>query len=555
MDGESLRINCGSCPSFEVSVSREAPKDAIKAAEFHIEGRKSLSRVAGPSSSTRHSDASTMRSYMMEPSRTSIEPLKAILDDLCTNYSPKSSISVKYTHQKSPTCEIKCEDCTDWSFTSLFSPPYSSKSETHLNSFRHMAKQHLQSKEHKAARQTGGARTVVQYVSPRSLSSVNRSSNIQLEKVYREDHNKAASQQKHPAFATEIEQARKIYQSTFPECAYCKYFYKSILDLSEVPSNLQQAYKHACAPSQKTTLNKALSKVCGMVLTARTVGDDLEIGCKFCTGIITVRGGIGQGEGWDAEMAAAKRHIADPAHIARERSANQATSHSAHPGRTTSSVNPSTDSPIATSQLAIEEPSIETRLLAVSQKHFPEQASLIQKAWLRYTNEDLDNLECGECYAAFGDLSMLDSGHRGACSAEQAASGVEHVLEHVLGGDVEGDGNDEQDEDDEDEEEESEDEDESEITSILIFEPAAVLPPSKSRAQAPNPSAIAHDSLTPLKIKYPSSSFSLQRNERNEECFTCHDCNRTLSSGACFRNYEQHLGSVAHRKIVDGTGA
>ncbi|XMA10865.1 hypothetical protein WAI453_003656 [Rhynchosporium graminicola] len=679
MRDDGLTMTCRSCPTFSYQVLWSV-NDAMITAEAHIAERKRLDNSAGPSNSTHHSNVLATQTL---PLKQASSVLLTAMDNMCKKYSPESSIFVKDTQHKSPMCEIKCRDCLNWSFTSLFSAPSSLKSEKCLDLFRCVAKKHLRSKEHRVAlKRRIDATAVATNASETGVFSANGGTEISARGIDEKDPAGVTNAQKSTStFTLKMQKAQSVHERHFPDCSYCSGFFRSIAGHLKLPRALWHAFRHVYNHMHMAELEEELHKLYGPTTIVRMWGQNIRIMCNYCPGITYIQDNALAGTGWDNEFAAVESHVAEPEHVARQQSADRATATSGHPAASSSALPVSSPQPLPAhpAESPPEEPSSETLLIANSQKHFPEHASDIQEAFSKYTDGGVD---CGKCEGVFEDISLMapaksenwdmdevmagvkhvishmkrgdlavseeeeeetmsdrtesesndkkeaeeeftsirvlepkahylpstirdlaiqeistnskkffptqasairkaylqyldadvdceECDHVLGClssvtagrwewTAEEAENGIGHLLEHVMGDDDiesedgrkadsgeavdEGEDEHESEEDtaeDDTSEEDSSEEDTEQNTTIIVLPPTAT-----------TTTPTTHPSLTPLHAKYPTSSFSLQKNARNEDCFTCLDCLRTLSSGASMRNYEQHLGSVAHRKII-----
>ncbi|KAH7403891.1 hypothetical protein BKA64DRAFT_670181 [Cadophora sp. MPI-SDFR-AT-0126] len=172
-------------------------------------------------------------------------------------------------------------------------------------------------------------------------------------------------------------------------------------------------------------------------------------------------------------------------------------------------------------------------IFAICQTKYPGLESDILKAFRNYAFGDID---CGECEAIFEQIS----------SPHDNRIPFQHVLDHMLGPSTQQDSG-----------SHSHESSDTESDSDFVAQKPALSKPASRTAHPPAKASSwpqIQDSLAELKVRFPTSSFSMLRNELNEECFTCHDCSRMLSSGAHVINFEQHLKSVVHQRSVNRKG-
>ncbi|KAL5314404.1 hypothetical protein ACEPPN_018830 [Leptodophora sp. 'Broadleaf-Isolate-01'] len=496
MNGVAVSINCVSCPSFAVWVPTESPKDGIKAAEAHMESRKSLSREA-VASKTSVEVATTSGPHSAASSRPTPD-LQLVIDALCRKHSPQSSFAVTYTAiHTSRMCKLKCRDCPQWSFGSPQSQPFSNEDTTHFIAFRAMAKQHLQTEEHRLAlRARVGSSNTIQSSNQQSSAGNSRAA-AQFATAVKQTHSSSGASSpdtQMPRLKAAIDKLRdevsplsNIYIVPAPmssrrlevKCTHCSWWYW-IHDaaLADVPRNFNNTLGAVKMHIQSSRHTSAL-------LSNPAAGKSAASGVKAEPTLISRKNKPSQ--------------QLTPETVKRIRSAT-------HEAQATIKLPPSSSSSNTHPPSSPGEAS-ESTLLAACKKWFPSKASDIQKAFIKYTTGDID---CGECEDVFEKIAESES-----YMAPIPGLSCQHVLDHMFG---------------------STDESVKKSPQVQPAAPAT------------------NDAQKILQAKYPTSSFSFQRNWRNEECFTCHDCSRTLLSGACMRNFEQHLESAGHARIVGRKG-
>ena len=535
MGGISISITCSSCSHFGVYVTWGNVEGGIREAEAHVKSRQQLSFSESGSSK------STAFGAYLTASSTTTPDLKSIIDSMCQRHITKSSLIVKYTPiYKSRKCDLTCRDCPEWTFRSPASSPFSNEDITHYAAFRSTEKQHLQTEAHRMALRTRlgpksrsanqGTKPMVSGPSnPKSISTSRELVSNTAKALDLKSSNilvtlRSRVQTSYPLMAAEVENAFRWFQrGQDADCVLCTGFVSHVINTNYTPASIKPPLFHVRAYTRVRETSQKLSELTtqspGSALVAQLNGFTTEILCKQCPQFrFVVNDNVSKN--LDAATSAARSHLNDPGHIARVRAANVGMPSSSTPQQRPDS----------------QEQSPEAALFEACQEHFSSQASDIRKAFVKYTNGDID---CGECEAAFEQISAL---------ADDEAW-VQHILDHMLGSSSQRDSDaPSQESSDSNSESGSDVEDTQKLPPTAKPEPGAILSPKKQPPFMPGPTI--PDFLGPLRAKYPTSSFSMQRNERNEECFTCHDCSRTLSSGACIRNFEQHLGSSMHNQMV-----